>query len=159
MDIPAHSRTAQVAYQDLLRLHRDESAAGLIGTIEERHRNGRTYLYERFRIGREMKSRYLGEDRPELRDRLHRADALKAVADDRRKSMTRLARLLRAEGFGMIDRETGSMLLAFSRSGLFRLGGTMVGTGAYGLYQGDLGVRMDVECDAAIWMRALRQSG
>ncbi|MEQ8449163.1 MAG: hypothetical protein RIB97_05695 [Nitratireductor sp.] len=67
MDIVAHSRPAVVAYQDLLRLHLDERAASLIGTIEERKRNGRAYLYERFRIGKEMMSRYLGEDKPELR--------------------------------------------------------------------------------------------
>ena len=145
MDIVAHSRTATVAYQDLLRLHLDDRAASLIGTIEERRRNGRTYLYERFRIGTEMKSRYLGEDRPELRDRLDRARVLQGDAEARRQRMTRLARTLRAEGFVTTDRETGPLLLAFSRAGLFRLGGTLVGTSAYGLYQGDLGVRMDAE--------------
>lgn len=64
MNIVAHSRPAVVAYQDLLRLHLDERASRLVGTIEERLRNGRTYLYERFRIGTEMMSRYLGEDKP-----------------------------------------------------------------------------------------------
>ena len=145
MDIVSHSRAAVVAYQDLLRLHLDESASSLVGTVEERHRNGRTYLYERFRIGTEMASRYLGEDKPELRTRIERAQALKAEADARRKQMTRLARTLRAEGFIATDRDTGSLLLAFSRAGVFRLGGTLVGTSAYGFYQGDLGVRMDYE--------------
>lgn len=145
MEIVAQSRPAVVAYQDLLRLHLDERASGLVGTIEERRRNGRTYLYERFRIGTEMKARYLGEDKPQLRARLERAEALKVEADQRRKRMTRLTRTLRAEGFITTDRETGSILLAFSRAGVFRLGGTLVGTAAYGLYQGDLGVRMDYE--------------
>jgi hypothetical protein len=145
MDIVAHSRPAIAAYQDLLRLHLDESASALIGSIEERHRNGRTYLYERFRLGTEMKSRYLGEDTPELRTRLQAAETLKAKADARRGRMAQLARILRAEGFSMLDRETGSMLLAFARAGVFRLGGTLVGTAAYALYQGDLGVRMDYE--------------
>ena len=145
MEIVAHSRPAVVAYQDLLRLHLDERASSLIGTVEERRRNGRTYLYDRFRIGTEMMSRYLGEDKPELRERLERAEALKAEAEVRRKRMTKLARTLRAEGFITTDRETGSMLLAFSKAGVFRLGGTLVGTSAYGLYQGELGVRMDYE--------------
>lgn len=145
MEIVAHSRPAVVAYQDLLRLHLDEKAAGLLGSIEERRRNGRTYLYERFRVGTEMISRYLGEDKPELRGRLDRAQALKSEAEERRKRMVRLARTLRAEGFVTADRVTGSLLLAFSRAGVFRLGGTLVGTTAYGLYQGDLGVRMDFE--------------
>ncbi|NIY95552.1 hypothetical protein HC022_04590 [Salipiger sp. HF18] len=145
MDPISHSRAAQVAYQDLLRMHLDEAASEIIGSIEERRRNGRTYLYDRFRIGTEMKSRYLGEDSPELRDRLARAADLKAEAQERRKRMSRLARVLRAEGMIATDRETGSLLLAFARAGVFRLGGTLIGTGAYGLYQGELGVRFDSE--------------
>lgn len=145
MTIASHSRAAQVAYQDLLRLHLDETASELIGSIEERSRNGRTYLYDKFRIGTEMKSRYLGEGTPELRTRLARAAELKAKADERRKTMARLARVLRAEGFISVDRDAGSLLLAFSRAGVFRLGGTLVGTAAYGLYQGELGVRFDSE--------------
>jgi hypothetical protein len=143
MDAVSHSRAAQVAYQDLLRLHLDEGASMLVGSIEERHRNGRTYLYDKFRIGTEMKSRYLGEGTPELRARLTRATDLKAQAGERRKRMSRLARTLRAEGFIGTDRDTGSMLLAFARAGVFRLGGTLVGTSAYSLYQGELGVRFD----------------
>ncbi|WBU56625.1 nucleotidyltransferase family protein [Paracoccus sediminicola] len=145
MNIIAHSRPAVVAYQDLLRLHLDERAAALTGTVESRARNGRVYLYERFRLGTEMKSRYIGEDTPELRARLDRAQILRDENDARRKRMTRLVRTLRAEGFISQDRETGSMLLAFARAGVFRLGGTLVGTSAYGLYQGELGVRMDYE--------------
>src|SRR5690606_36962212 len=50
---------------------------------------------------------------------------------------------LRSEGLIGTDRETGSLLLAFARAGVFRLGGTLIGTGAYALYQGELGVRFD----------------
>jgi hypothetical protein len=57
--------------------------------------------------------------------------------------MSRLARVLRSEGMIGTDRETGSLLLAFARAGVFRLGGTLIGTGAYALYQGELGVRFD----------------
>lgn len=143
MDPVSHSRIAQVAYQDLLRMHLDEAASEIVGTIEERRRNGRTYLYDRFRIGTEMKSRYLGEDSPDLRDRLARAAELKAAAQERKERMSRLARVLRSEGMIGTDRETGSLLLAFARAGVFRLGGTLIGTGAYALYQGELGVRFD----------------
>ena len=145
MDIISHSRTAQVVHQDLLRLHLDELASELIGSIEERSRNGRVYLYDKFRIGTEIKSRYLGEGTPELRARLSRAVELRAEGEERRKTMARLARVLRAEGFTGTDRDTGSLLLAFARAGVFRLGGTLVGTAAYALLQGDLGVRFDSE--------------
>jgi hypothetical protein len=145
MSILSHSRAAQVAYQDLLRLHLDETASELIGSVEERVRNGRHYLYDKFRIGTEMKSRYLGEGTPDLRARLARAATLKAEGESRHATMARLARVLRAEGFIATDRDTGSLLLAFARAGVFRLGGTLVGTAAYALYQGELGVRFDSE--------------
>lgn len=124
-------------------MHLDEAASEVVGSIEERQRNGRTYLYDRFRIGTEMKSRYLGGDSPELRNRLARAADLKAETQVRKKRMSRLARVLRAEGMIGTDRETGSLLLAFARAGVFRLGGTLIGTGACALYQGELGVRFD----------------
>lgn len=145
MHVTSHSRAAQVAYQDLLRLHLDETVSELIGSIEERVRNGRYYLYDKFRIGTAMKSRYLGEGTPELRARLARVAELKAKAEGRKATMARLARVLRAEGFIATDRDTGSLLLAFARAGVFRLGGTLVGTAAYALYQGELGVRFDSE--------------
>lgn len=145
MPIASHSRAAQVAYQDLLRLHLDESASDLLGSVEERLRGGRSYLYDKFRLGTAMKSRYLGEGTPELRARLARAATLKAEGEARRATMARLARTLRAERFIATDRETGSLLLAFAKAGVFRLGGTLVGTAAYALYQGELGVRFDSE--------------
>ena len=145
LSIISQSRAAQAAYQDLLRLHLDERASELVGSVEERHRNGRVYLYDKFRIGTEMKSRYLGEATPELRARLAQATRLKDDAEARRRTMARLVRVLRAEGYMATDRDTGSLLSAFARAGVFRLGGTLIGTSAYALYQGELGVRFDSE--------------
>jgi hypothetical protein len=50
-------------------------------------RNGRHYLYDKFRIGTTMKSRYLGEGTPELRARLARATELKTQSEGRRATM------------------------------------------------------------------------
>lgn len=66
----SYSRPAQVVYQDLLRMHLDEAESEAVGSIEERHRNGRTYFYDRFFIGTEIKSRYLGEESADIRSRL-----------------------------------------------------------------------------------------
>ncbi len=141
MTIDSLSRMAQAAYQDLLRLHLDEGVAGIVGSVEARERNGRIYLYDRYRLGSQMMSRYLGLDAPELRDRLARAAEIRERAEPRQREMARLARVLRAEGMIGVDRDTGSLLLAFAKAGLFRLGGTIVGTAAYTLYQGELGLR------------------
>ncbi len=56
MSAISYSRTAQAAYQDLLRLHLEETASELVGSVEERVRNGRYHLYDKFRIGTAMKA-------------------------------------------------------------------------------------------------------
>lgn len=142
MVMNAISQLALVAYLDLLRLHQDDSAAQMIGSLEVRQRNGRAYLYDRFRIGTDMKARYLGEDSPQLRARLAQSDTLRETAKARQTEMARLARILRAEGLIATTRDMGALLAAFARAGVFRLGGTLVGTAAFALYQGELGLRM-----------------
>ena len=44
-----------------------------------------------------------------------------------------------------MDRGTGSLLAAFARCGVFRLGGTLVGAVAFQHYEGELGVVLDFE--------------
>ncbi len=140
-----HSPIAVALYHDLRRLLLDEAAAAVRGSLEVRERAGRRYLYERFRVGTEMKARYIGEATPETMERVARAEALRAEAASRRAERARLVRVLRAEGFLPVDVETGSTLAAFERIGLFRLGGTLVGTNAYRLYEGELGVRLPAD--------------
>lgn len=138
-----HSLNGHTAYADLLRLHKETAASELMGKVERKERNGRVYLYDRYRIGDKVRSRYIGEATPETEARLARAEALRAEADSRQKAMGRLVRVLRAEGYRSLDAGTGSLLSALARIGVFRLGGTLVGTMAFRLYEGELGVRMD----------------
>jgi hypothetical protein len=51
-------------------------------------------------------------------------------------------RVLRAEGYLMADASTGQVISAMERAGVFRLGGTLVGTQAFRLYEGELGIRI-----------------
>ncbi|MBR9766166.1 MAG: hypothetical protein GYB53_22300 [Rhodobacteraceae bacterium] len=136
-----HTPIAHAAYHDLLRLLKDEAASGLRGTPTSLSRNGRTYWYDSYRIGSAVRKTYIGEDSPQLRARLERAGALKAEAEARRRERARLVRLLRAEGFMSLDQGTGSLLNALAKAGVFRLGGTVVGTHAFRLYEGELGLR------------------
>jgi hypothetical protein len=137
-----HSLIGHTAYTDLLRNHLDEEVGLLRGTVERKAGNGRTYLYDRYRIGTKVVSRYIGEATDQLNARIARADELRARTDERRKTRTRLVRLLRSEGYQGLDTATGSLLAAMARIGVFRLGGTLVGTMAFRLYEGDLGVRI-----------------
>ncbi|MCV3274032.1 GSU2403 family nucleotidyltransferase fold protein [Roseobacter sp. WL0113] len=137
-----HSQIGMSAYHDLLRLLRDAAVSELIGTPVAVTVKGRVFWYDKYRIGNTMGQRYIGPDSAELRDRLERAKTLKAQSEARRREQTRLVRLLRAEGYASTDQRTGSLLNAFARTGVFRLGGTLVGTVAFRHYEGELGVRL-----------------
>lgn len=140
-----HSQTGLAAYDDLKRLLLDDQVADIQGTPVPTTVNGRVFWYDKFRLGRDMAQRYIGPDSPDLQARLKRAAELKALAEARRREKTRLVRILRAEGYGSIDQKTGSLLNAFSRVGVFRLGGTLVGTIAFRHYEGELGLRLGLD--------------
>jgi len=140
-----HTQIGVAAYGDLLRLLQDEQVAELRGTAVKVTVKGWAYWYDKYRLGTEMAQRYIGPDTPALNARLERAAALKAEAAERRKSQTRLIRILRAEGYASTDQQTGSLLNAFARSGVFRLGGTLIGTVAFRHYEGELGVSLEFD--------------
>ncbi|WP_367646873.1 nucleotidyltransferase family protein [Ruegeria arenilitoris] len=58
------------------------------------------------------------------------------------RERARLMRSLRAEGYLMTDVGSGQVIAAMAKTGVFRLGGTLVGTQAFRCYEGELGVRI-----------------
>ncbi|MFC0202148.1 nucleotidyltransferase family protein [Paracoccus rhizosphaerae] len=140
-----HSALAHAAYHDLLRSLRDEGLRDLRGTPTLVQRNGRGYWYDSFRVGSEVRKHYLGEDRPELTARMVALRDDRAPAQQRRRDRARLVRLLRAEGFLGLDPTNGSLMAALAGAGVFRLGGTVVGTHAFRLYEGELNLRLSLE--------------
>ena len=140
-----HTGIAQAAYSDLLQLLHDDTVAAILGTPTKRNVNGRDYWYDRTRIGTGIRERYLGEDSPEMRARIERHREIAQRARERRRECGRLVRILRAEGLRGSGDDTGPLLAALAKSGVFRLGGTLVGTNAYRLYEGELGVRFPLD--------------
>lgn len=135
------SPIAHAAYQDLLRSLKDDVVSDLRGTPTRVARGGKFYWYDSYRIGNDVRKSYIGEDTRELRLRLERVAELAAAKQESQRQRARIIRILRAEGFGGVDVATGSLLNAMSKAGVFRLGGTLVGTQAFRLYEGELGVR------------------
>lgn len=136
------SSIAMSAYTDLVRLLKDDAVSGVEGKPTLKQRGNKAYWYAARRIGSEMRFFYIGEDSDETRARIDRIEALHATAKERRAERSRLVRLLRAEGITPTDRATGSILSAMADAGTFRLGGTIVGTNAFRLYEGELGIRL-----------------
>ena len=145
MTFHRHSPIAHAAYHDLLASLKDEAVSSLRGTPTKVQRGGRTYWYDSYRVGTDVRKTYIGEDSPELAARLAARAVSQTEAAERAEGRTRLIRILRAEGFLRLDAGTGSLLSAMARAGVFRLGGTLVGTHAFRLYEGELGVRYGFE--------------
>ncbi|SFA53121.1 hypothetical protein SAMN04487972_11090 [Paracoccus halophilus] len=136
------SSIAMSAYTDLVRLLKDDAVSGVQGKPTLKQRGDKAYWYAARRVGSDMHFTYIGEDSDETRRRIERVEELHATARQRQQARARLVRLLRAEGMTPTDRATGSMLSAMADAGVFRLGGTIVGTNAFRLYEGELGMRL-----------------
>ena len=140
-----HSLTGQSAWQDLLRLLKEDVASDIRGKPTLRKRESRGYWYDRYRLGDRIIERYIGEDSEDLRHRFHRHETLRIAGRERKVETTRLIRLLRSEGYLMPNLASGQILMAMSRAGIFRLGGTLVGTQAFRHYEGVLGVHISAD--------------
>lgn len=136
------SSIAMSAYTELVRLLKDDALSGVVGKPMLKKRGDKAYWYAARRVGTEMRFIYVGEDSDETRTRINRIEELRATVKDRQAERSRLVRLLRAEGITPTDRATGSILSAMATAGTFRLGGTIVGTNAFRLYEGELGIRL-----------------
>jgi hypothetical protein len=146
--IARHSPVSHSAYHDLLSSLRDEAVAEIRGTPTRTERNGRVYWYDSYRVGSDVKKTYIGEDSAALRERMQSIEVLREGRESRRRNRARLIRILRAEGYLGVDAGTGSLLNALASAGVFRLGGTIVGTQAFRLYEGELGVRFTLDLSA-----------
>ena len=136
-----HSPLAHAVYQDLLGSLGNGQVAPLHGSPALEVRSGRKYWYDSYRVGDQVRKRYIGEDTPDLAERmaLHREDVRRKKEGASHRA--RLVRLLRAEGFLPTGGGTGAILNALAKTGVFRTGGTIVGTCAFRLYEGELGLR------------------
>ncbi len=146
--IRRHSPLAHAAYHDLLRSLGDEQVATLRGSPRLEQRSGRRYWYDTYRVGDQVRKSYIGEDTPELSERIAKHRDTVRRNKDGASHRARLVRLLRAEGLLPTDGGTGSILNAMAKIGVFRLGGTIVGTHAFRLYEGELGLRYSFDQSA-----------
>ena len=143
-----HSAIGSAAWTDLLRSLKDGAVSDLRGAPKLKSVGAKAYWYDHYRIGTETLDRYIGEDSEELRSRLARQKQIAAAARETERDRARLMRALRAEGYLMADVASGQAILAMARTGVFRLGGTLVGTQAFRCYDGELGVRIGFDQSA-----------
>lgn len=148
MPVDYHSAIGTAAWTDLRRSLSDGSVSELRGTPRQKSVGAKTYWYDHFRVGNRTVDRYIGEDTAELRDRLERQAEIARAAKQAERERARLMRVLRAEGYLFTDVGSGQVVAAMAKAGVFRLGGTIVGTHAFRCYEGELGVRIGFDQSA-----------
>lgn len=146
--IQHHSAIGTAAWTDLLRMLKDNVVSDIRGKPRLKTIGNKHYWYDQYRIGTDVIDRYIGEDHPELRVRLKRLAEIAEATKQNERERARLMRVLRAENYLMADAQTGQVVSAMARAGVFRLGGTLVGTQAFRLYEGELGVRISFDRSA-----------
>lgn len=131
----------QAAYQNLLEAHRMRAVSEIPGAPFLKKLPQGNYWYARQRVGNRPIDRYIGPDSEELRGRIEQAKADHEEQKSFERRCSSLVAQLRSAGLPALDRSTGKVLNAMARVGVFRLGGTLVGTHAFRLYGAELGVR------------------
>jgi hypothetical protein len=132
--------TAQTAYSGLLARLQEDALVELGGTPVLRDRGGRQYWYAVQRLADHAVERYLGPDTDEVRERVERARRVNEDLRRRERERGRLVRMCRATGLPRVGAQTGKVLLALAKAGIFRLHGVLVGTHAFRCYPTLLGV-------------------
>lgn len=130
-------------YQDLLDRHRFRPRPDPEGSILLVGSNGLKYWVARQRIGDRVVEKRIGPDNDENRAISAKLkSANDSLAGWRRDTGTLVAQL-RAAGAPTPSPGTGKLINAMERVGFFRSGGVLAGTHAFGLYELELGVRLE----------------
>ncbi len=136
-----HLLSLQSSYSDLKRLAGEQETVfvGTPGSVTERTVNGKAFLYRQYYDPADRKAaEYLGPSAAATT--AARADALRErIAST--KGLLDVARVLARAGYVRVDARVDAVVAALFNHGVFRAGGVVVGSHAYGILLNELGVR------------------
>jgi hypothetical protein len=140
--IASTSLQVQTLYQDLVDAHLAHPAAELEGSPFRREISGKAYWYTNERIGGRVVQHYFGPDDEETRTRIEKAMGEREERKAFERRTADMIAQLRAARLPTQDNQTGQLLTALARSGVFGVGGTLIGTHAFRLYDAEIGRRV-----------------
>jgi hypothetical protein len=132
----------QTLYQDLVDAHVSRPAAEVEGAPFMRRIAEKAYWYTNARVGTRMVQHYFGPDDETTRARMHQTRIAREEAKIFERRTSDMVAQLRAARLPAQDATTGRLLAALARSGVFGVGGTLVGTHAFRLYDAEIGRRV-----------------
>lgn len=142
------SLTAQTTYAELVdqlvALDARRSMGSAPGTFVEKSLASGTYVYFQFSApGGSVKQVYLGKKSRSMDALVRRASEARAAFREDRASIGSICAALRGAGAAVTDASSARVLAALADSGVFRLGGVLVGTHAFVVLGNVLGVRWE----------------
>lgn len=141
------SETTQTLYAELLEqvIHAEAEAVvgSSLGTFVSKQIKGGTYWYFQRQEGDRKRQHYLGRESDALLAWMAevRQARERSAADEVQRA--RLTSMLVAGGAATESAAVGKVLLLLADSGVFRMGGVLVGTQAFRVYGNLLGARFD----------------
>lgn len=134
------SESTLTLYAELLDQCLAAAGESATGSYVSKTINGTTYWYHQQSLGTGRKQQaYLGRETPELLETISRRR--EARSDEKRRR--ELVDMLVAGGMVREQAAIGHVLRTLADAGVFRSGGTLVGTLAFGCYANMLGVRFE----------------
>ncbi|MCC5996847.1 MAG: hypothetical protein JJU18_10820 [Oceanicaulis sp.] len=133
------SLAVHTLYQELLEAWLERPDFDLDGAPFLRTIDGKQYWYANARLNGQVRTRYLGPDTEEVKQQIAAMRSNREARSAFERRCSDMVAQLRAAGLPALDMQTGKILAALSGSGVFRLGGTLVGTHAFRLYTAELG--------------------
>jgi hypothetical protein len=141
--------TLQTLYQDLLQAHLDRAPEAMTGAPHLRRVDAKSFWYVTVRSpGGAHRQRFVGPDDKRTRARIERWREAREDARAFRAAASEKSAALRAARLPALDMMTGKVLRALAEAGAFRLGGVLVGTHAFRLYDLELGARVSSKTTA-----------
>jgi hypothetical protein len=140
--------SVQTLYAELLEqaIHAEAEAAVLgapPGSFVSKSIKGAVYWYLQRIEGDRKRQIYLGRESPALLAWIEAVREARSRLEADESGRARLASMLAAGGAVTEPAATGKVLQLLADSGVFRMGGVLIGTQAFGVYGNMLGVRFD----------------
>jgi hypothetical protein len=138
----------QTLYAELLEqtIHAEAEAAVVgapHGSFVSKTVKGGTYWYLQRMEGDRKRQHYLGKDSPALLSWMEEVKQVRARSAADEAQRAKLCGMLAAGGAAMESAAVVKVLLLMAQSGVFRMGGVLVGTQAFIAYGNMLGVRFE----------------
>jgi len=129
-----------VQYSELMQNCVHPISDGLNLSFKTKEISGKRYWYLYISVGSTRREHYLGQESPELLDRIEDEKSTWESNADDRELRQRLVSMLIAGGMAPLANDEGKVLALLERNGIFLAGAVLIGTVAFRAYSNMLGV-------------------